>query len=87
MSSLSQNFIRDKFADYYKQHSVSILPPSSLERREFGFLLLETKVMVRHKGFRDVDGLRSSLCNIVPSDVYYSSAYYERPEEEMKAKG
>ena len=87
MSYLSQNFIRDKFADYYKQHSASILPPSSLERREFGFLLLEKKVMVRHKGFRDVDDLRSSLCNIVPSDVYYSSAYYERPEEEMKAKG
>ena len=86
MSSLSQSFIRDKFADYYKQNSVSILPPSSLKRREFGFLLLEKKVMVRHKGFIDADRLRSSLCNIVPSDVYYSSAYYERPEEEMKAK-
>jgi len=87
MSSLSQSFIRDKFADYYKQNSTSILPPSSLERREFGFLLLEKKVMLRHKGFIDVDGLRSSLCTIVPSDVYYSSAYYERPEEAMKAKG
>jgi DNA primase small subunit len=87
MSSLSQSFIRDKFADYYKQHSASIMPPSSLERREFGFLLLEKRVMLRHKGFMDVDGLRSSLCTIVPSDVYYSSAYYERPEEEMKAKG
>jgi DNA primase small subunit len=87
MSSLSQSFIRDKFADYYKQHSASILPPSSLERREFGFLLLEKKVMLRHQGFRDVDSLRSSLANVVPSDVYYSSAYYERPEEEMKAKG
>jgi DNA primase small subunit len=87
MSSLSQSFIREKFADYYKQHSVSILAPSSLERREFGFLLLEKRVMLRHKGFMDVDGLRSSLCTIVPSDVYYSSAYYERPEEEMKAKG
>jgi DNA primase small subunit len=87
MSSLSQSFIRDKFADYYKQHSESILPPSSLKRREFGFLLLEKKVMLRHKGFRDADSLRSSLCSVVPSDVYYSSAYYERPEEEMKAKG
>lgn len=87
MSSLSQSFIREKFADYYKQHSASILPPSSLERREFGFLLLEKRVMLRHKGFRDVESLRSSLATIVPSDVYYSSAYYERPEEEMKAKG
>ena len=87
MSSLSQSFIRDRFADYYKQHSASILAPSSLERREFGFLLLEKGVMLRHKGFMDVESLRSSLATIVPSDVYYSSAYYERPEEEMKAKG
>lgn len=87
MSSPSQNYIREKFADYYKQHSKSILPPSSFERREFGFLLLEKKGMMRHKGFKDVDELRSALCKVVPSDVYYSSAYYERPEEEMKAKG
>ena len=87
MSSLSQRFIRDKFADYYKQHSVSILPPTSMEKREFGFLLFEKRMMFRHRGFREVDGLRSSLSTIVPSDVYYSSAYYERPEEEMKTKG
>ncbi|PVX27468.1 MAG: hypothetical protein CW716_02150 [Candidatus Bathyarchaeum sp.] len=87
MSSLSQNFIRDKFAEYYKQHSASIMAPSTLKRREFGFLLLEKKVMMRHKGFKDVEALRSSLATVVPSDVYYSSAYYERPEEEMKAKG
>ncbi len=87
MSSLSQSFIRDKFADYYKQYSASIITPSSLERREFGFFLLEKKVMVRHKVFRDADSLRSSLRAVVPSDVYYSSAYYERPEEAMKAKG
>ena len=87
MSSLSQSFIRGKFAEYYKQHSASILPPSSLERREFGFLLLEKQVMLRHKGFVDADSLRSALATVVPSDVYYSSAYYERPKEEMSAKG
>ncbi len=87
MSSLSQNFIQDNFAEYYKKQSISIKAPSGLERREFGFLLLEKKVMVRHKAFRNVETLRSSLVAIVPSDVYYSSAYYERPEEEMKAKG
>jgi DNA primase small subunit len=87
MSSFTQTFIRDRFADYYKQHSASILPPSSLERREFGFLLLEKRVMVRHKSFIDAERLRASLCTVVPSDVYYSSAYYERPEEEMRQKG
>jgi DNA primase small subunit len=87
MSSLSQNFIHDRFADYYKQHSASIMAPSSLERREFGFLLLEKRAMMRHKGFMNVERLRSSLATVVPSDAYYSSAYYERPEEEMKSKG
>ncbi len=43
--------------------------------------------MLRHKAFGDVDGLRSFLEKIVPSDVYYSSAYYERPESEMELKG
>jgi len=43
--------------------------------------------MLRHKGFIDIESLRTSLCTIVPSDVYYSSAYYERPQEEMKQKG
>lgn len=87
MSSVSQTFIRNKFAEYYKENSNSIMTPSSLERREFGYLLLEKNVMVRHKGYRDADGIRSSLVSIVPSDVYYSSAYYERPMEEMNAKG
>jgi len=85
MHSLSSRFVRDKFVEYYKQYSSSIPPPTSIEKREFGFLLLDEKIMLRHKGFRGVDDLRSSLKKIVPSDVYFSSAYYERPEEEMKA--
>ncbi|MFB0544935.1 MAG: hypothetical protein ACETVN_04420, partial [Asgard group archaeon] len=80
-------FVREKFAEYYKQHSSSIPPPTSIESREFGFLLFEGRIMLRHKGFRGVDDLRSSLKTIVPSDVYYSGAYYERPEAEMKGKG
>jgi DNA primase small subunit len=87
MSSLSKRFIQDKFGDYYKQNYASILPPSSLERREFGFFIFEKKVMLRHQGFNDLDSLRSSLCSVVPSDVYYSSAYYEHPIAEMRSKG
>jgi DNA primase small subunit len=87
MASLSQAFIQEKFADYYKQNAASIMSPSSLKHREFGFLLLEKKVMLRHQSFKDVEGLRSSLCSVVPSDVYYSSAYYERPLDEMRSKG
>jgi len=87
MFSSSLSFILGKFAEYYQQQSSTICPPTSIERREFGFLLLKERVMLRHKGFRSVDALRSFLNTIVPSDVYYSSAYYERPEEEMREKG
>jgi len=88
VSSFSVRLIRDKFAEYYQRYSTSISPPASIEKREFGFLLLKEKIMLRHKGFRSVDDLRSFLKTVVPSDVYYSSAYYERPaEEEMRGKG
>jgi DNA primase small subunit len=87
MSPSSSRFVRDKFAEYYKQHSSSIQPPTSIERREFGFLLFKERIMLRHKGFRRADDFRSFLNTIVPSDVYYSSAYYERPEDEMRGKG
>ncbi len=80
-------FAYHKFAEYYTQHSSSVKPPTSIEKREFGFLLFKERIMLRHKGFRSVGALRSSLKTIAPSDVYYSSSYYERPEEEMKEKG
>jgi len=85
--SFSSHFVKDKFAQYYQKFSSSIQPPASIENREFGFLVLKERIMLRHKVFRDVNTLRSFLKTIVPSDVYYSSAYYERPEEEMREKG
>jgi len=86
MLPVLSRFIRDKFAEYYEKYSSSIQPPASIERREFGFLLFKERIMLRHKGFRSVDDLRSFLKMIVPSDVYYSSAYYESPEVEMGKK-
>jgi DNA primase small subunit len=85
--SFSSHFVKDKFAQYYQKYSSFIQPPASIENREFGFLLLKERIMLRHKVFRDVNALRSFLKTIVPSDVYYSSAYYERPEEDMRGKG
>lgn len=51
----SLRFVRDKFAEYYKQYSSSIPPPVSIERREFGFLLLKKRIMLRHKDPINVD--------------------------------
>ena len=43
--------------------------------------------MVRHKSLAKISSLRSILCEIVPSDVYHSCAYYENPEADMAMKG
>ena len=82
----TKTFIKGKFAEYYKKYAYTIPSPTSIEKREFGFLLLKEKIMLRHKSFRNVDDLREFLKTTVPSDVYYSGAYYEKPEEEMEEK-
>jgi len=83
----SLSFVRNKFAEYYQRNSSFIQSPIAVEKREFGFLLFRERFMLRHKGFEGADALRSFLKTTVPSDVYYSSAYYERPEEKMEEKG
>jgi len=80
-------FIQERFAEYYRLNSASINPPSSLANREFAFLLFKERMMLRHKGFKNEEDIRTLLKTMVPSDVYYSIAYYEKPEEEMEAKG
>lgn len=80
-------FVRDKFAEYYKEQSSLVQPPTSIERREFGFLFFDERIMLRHKSFKTSDDFRNFLASAVPSDVYYSSAFYENPEAEMDKKG
>jgi DNA primase small subunit len=44
--------------------------------------------MIRHKSFKTQNELRSFMCAMVPSDMYYSSAYYEQPDSpDMGSKG
>jgi len=83
----TQAFIQENFAQYYAQNSGSIQSPSLMEKREFAFLIFKEKTMLRHKGLTTAEELRNALKTIAPSDVYYSCAYYERPEEDMEAKG
>ncbi len=87
MVSSSLHFIQDRFTEYYQKHSSGIHPPASIGKREFGFLLFKDRIMLRHKAFKNVGDLRSFLKRLIPSDVYYSSAYYERPERDMEKKG
>jgi len=80
-------FIQKKFSEYYRKHGDSVVAPKNLTQREFGFLTLKERVMVRHKGFPDFQDLIRFIQLTNPSDCYYSSAYYERPTEDMERKG
>jgi DNA primase small subunit len=79
-------FIKQKFAEYYQENPFSILSPSFTESREFGFALFEGQ-MLRHKGFSKSEDLKAFLQTCVPSDAYFSCAYYENPQAEMDKKG
>ena len=81
----SNEFIRAKFAEYYRNAELLSGPPD-VERREFGFFTMN-KNMIRHLRFTSKDELRSFLASAVPSDAYFSCAYYEKPEANMDEKG
>jgi len=83
----SQDFVYEKFSDFYKSSSTAIPLPASIGQREFAFLLFKERIMVRHKGFASINDLKLLLSETVPSDVYHSCAYYENPESEMDKKG
>jgi len=77
-----------KFLEYYKDAFEESWMPNSFGNREFGALLFKEKTMVRHRGFKRSIELREFLCELIPSDVYFSSAYYENPaSSQMGEKG
>jgi len=80
-------FVQENFLEYYKNAFQENWTPYSFENREFGALLFKEKTMVRHRSFRQPNELKEFLCELIPSDVYYSSAYYQDPAaNEMSAK-
>jgi len=82
----SITFIQKMFQNYYEQDYPLNRSLYRIDKREFGFTLFEG-LMLRHKSFKNADELRCFLQNHVPSNAYYSSAYYENPEAEMEKKG
>ncbi|MBX5327189.1 MAG: DNA primase small subunit domain-containing protein [Candidatus Bathyarchaeia archaeon] len=88
MQPQTLKFVQSKFLEYYQNSFREDALPVSLEKREFGALLFKEKTMVRHRSFLQFGQLREFLCELVPSDVYYSSAYYDNPAaDEMGKKG
>ena len=82
----SRLFINKLFHDYYSSEGCEVVAPRIIEKREFGFISFDN-VMVRHKAFANQNELRNFLKEFVPSDAYYSCAYYGDPKAEMDKKG
>jgi len=87
VNAVSRDFVYEKFSDFYNDQSTFIPPPPSLSQRELGFFLSKERTMLRHKVFARISDLKSFISEVVPSDVYRSSAYYENPAAEMDKKG
>jgi DNA primase small subunit len=79
-------FIKKKFQEHYRKEPPE--PPPGLEKREWGFLMLEPDSgMRRHKAFVSVAEMQEYIQAMVPAHVYHSAAYYQHPSAStMKEK-
>jgi DNA primase small subunit len=87
MDAFSQAFVSQKFSEYYTRSSNALSSPEALSQRELAFFLFKERIMVRHRSASNLNGLRRLIGDLQPSDIYYSSAYYENPEADMDKKG
>jgi len=83
----SSKYVHDMFSQYYTTNADIPSPHLSVEKREFAFALFSGQVMLRHKCFDNQKGLGAFLEEVIPSDAYYSCAYYTFPAEDMDRKG
>jgi len=77
-SKESLEFVKDEFRKYYKSNLLEL--PDRFGRREFAFVFFGGKGMMRHLGFEKRNQFSDFLKEKTPSDVYYSSAYYQTPD-------
>jgi len=82
MNPATTEFLRQRFSDYYKK--TILVSPSSLEQREWGFVLFSPNSpsmrMRRHVSFSGREELSQYIKNLIPQHIYYSTAYYEKPD-------
>ena len=70
-------YLKRRFSDYYA--SADIKYPYRWGRREWGFMFFGKDLMQRHVSFQKAEEIREFLSNRAPAHVYYSVAYYEKP--------
>jgi DNA primase small subunit len=86
MNTLTRNYLRSKFKEYYLEAALDF--PPGLESREWGFILFDEVGMRRHKSYVSRGELADYIRSMVPAHLYHSAAYYQRPgAPTMKEKG
>jgi DNA primase small subunit len=74
----STEFVKNRFREYYETNEIEL--PDRFGRREFAFVLFDSKGMFRHISFDKKMNLTNFLKEKSPAHVYYSSAYYKKPD-------
>jgi len=81
MKAATIEFLRQRFADYYRTAPLSA--PPSVEQREWAFVLFDPGYpeirMRRHIGYPNKAELFEYIRSVAPAHLYYSSAYYGMP--------
>jgi len=76
MNEKTQQFVKEKFSEYYRKKGV--IPPTDIKNREFGFGF-EKKIDYRHHEFKTREELKAYFVDKGPFYASYSSGYYEFP--------
>ncbi len=86
MEEKTAKFLRSLYARYYASNGP--VEPEDIGHREFAFMTFGEKLVIRHRSFTSYGELKAFMARLGPSDAFYSSAYFQRPDEpDMKAKG
>ena len=83
MKTATRTFIKQRFTDYY--HKEHLVPPSSVEQREFGFIFFDDNYpdkirMKRHLALGSELEMSDYIKTLVPAHAFYSTAYYKIPQ-------
>lgn len=93
MKPATLEYLKKRFYSYYNgeiRTAGAVYMPDSLSAREWGFLYFSAEGksgMRRHISFTSPEEVDAYLKSMAPAHVYYSTAYYARPDAPMSKKG
>tara|TARA_B100000941_G_scaffold66281_1_gene44194 strand:+ start:4187 stop:5389 length:1203 start_codon:yes stop_codon:yes gene_type:complete len=68
-----------RFTQYYR--TADLWTPPRLKTREWMFIPFGGGTPIRHKSFTDIEAVRHFLCGQPQHSVFYSTAYWKKPNE------